>query len=387
MQKNILIWVEHDFYQNHVGVRGVIRYYWDTLVSQGHIPLLVTKREGKIFYARPETVYSFWNQKLAASHTLLPDWCSADKPLLAAPKKNYSAINFPWHIYADFSWCFFDESIITAPWLLVDPLFKFENQYSLGIVYDMAPIHLALGVLRLPKFLDVYNFAYQHSQGYDFYIENVQRISCISEYTRQDFLNVYGNQLSPRVEVCVPFADFGDPAKISNKPEKFILLINALDYRKNFFTIAKSLKEAAAKTNFKVIVVGQERMPFADVITFFRELADVCTRVEWYRSPDSIQLEQLILKSKVLFFPSFYEGLGLPILEAQAKGVPVLSSNSSSCAEINQNPNLMADPDDYMAFSKKLVEALEDEGAFFSGHSLRLQQLNFLKDKNHIRFK
>jgi glycosyltransferase involved in cell wall biosynthesis len=110
----------------------------------------------------------------------------------------------------------------------------------------------------------------------------------------------------------------------------------------------------------------------------------VCSNVEWYRSPSDAELEELMKQAKVLFFPSIYEGLGLPILEAQAKGIPVISSSSSSCAEINLNPDLTADPYDYKTFASKLVDVILGEVPVLEGVDLRSKQVNFLQDKNQL---
>jgi glycosyltransferase involved in cell wall biosynthesis len=68
--------------------------------------------------------------------------------------------------------------------------------------------------------------------------------------------------------------------------------------------------------------------------------------VDWYRDADESLLQHLYCTSELLFFPSLYEGLGLPVLEAQAMGLPAVSTDISSCQEINMNPSLTFSPDD-----------------------------------------
>lgn len=60
-------------------------------------------------------------------------------------------------------------------------------------------------------------------------------------------------------------------------------------------------------------------------------------------------------------FPSFYEGFGLPILEAMACGAPVIASNSSSIPGVLDNPEALFDPHDPHAISQLIFAVLNDE--------------------------
>lgn len=63
----------------------------------------------------------------------------------------------------------------------------------------------------------------------------------------------------------------------------------------------------------------------------------------------------------VLVYPSIYEGFGLPVLEAQACGTPVLTSNVSSLPEAAGDAALMVDPYDIEALAAGLNQMLTDK--------------------------
>jgi glycosyltransferase involved in cell wall biosynthesis len=386
MSKNILMAVEPNFNVTHVGVKRVIRYYWERLVAVGHSVTLAAPISGRLVSCSSvDAAQAVLTDDRKQAHEA-PTWKSGDKRLEALPEspKGQRKRLIKWT--GDFVRAEgFDASILTNPWLCVHDGVPLEEQsFSVGIVYDMVPNLIALGVLRMPQFMNVYKFAYEHGAGYEFYIKNAQKITCISESTKRDFLSIYGSNLAHKLDVCLPFSDFGNGIVRKTEEARDVLLINVLDHRKNFSTVAKTLKEAASKRPLNVIVAGRERMAFQDVIKFLEEISAVCSNVEWYRSPSDAQLEELMKQAKVLFFPSIYEGLGLPILEAQAKGIPVISSSSSSCAEINLNPDLTADPYDYKTFASKLVDILSGEVPVSEGTDLRSKQVNFLQDKNQL---
>ena len=72
------------------------------------------------------------------------------------------------------------------------------------------------------------------------------------------------------------------------------------------------------------------------------------------------ELVELYQKARCLFFPSFYEGFGLPVLEGLACGLPIAASNTSSIPEVAGDRALYFDPDDVKDMAEKLFRALNE---------------------------
>lgn len=72
-------------------------------------------------------------------------------------------------------------------------------------------------------------------------------------------------------------------------------------------------------------------------------------------------LPDLYAGARVFVFPSSYEGFGLPVLEAMASGIPVVTSNRSSLPEIAGGAALLIDPDDVDSLAQSIGRAMEDE--------------------------
>jgi alpha-1,3-rhamnosyl/mannosyltransferase len=69
----------------------------------------------------------------------------------------------------------------------------------------------------------------------------------------------------------------------------------------------------------------------------------------------------LINGARAFVYPSLYEGFGLPVLEAMACGVPVLTSNVSSLPEVVGDAGVMVDPRDVDAIASEMIRLWQDD--------------------------
>jgi glycosyltransferase involved in cell wall biosynthesis len=92
------------------------------------------------------------------------------------------------------------------------------------------------------------------------------------------------------------------------------------------------------------------------------------------------QLRQLYNLSELFVFPSFYEGFGFPILEAFCCGTVVITSNTSSCAEIAADAAICVNPGDIKAIADAMERVLTDkfvEGTLRQAGLKRAQEFSF----------
>jgi glycosyltransferase involved in cell wall biosynthesis len=76
--------------------------------------------------------------------------------------------------------------------------------------------------------------------------------------------------------------------------------------------------------------------------------------------PDD-EVARVVAGAYSLVFPSYFEGFGVPILEAMQSGVPVITSFTSSMIEIGGDAALFADPDDPAEIAERLKTIFKDE--------------------------
>ena len=77
---------------------------------------------------------------------------------------------------------------------------------------------------------------------------------------------------------------------------------------------------------------------------------------------DAGELEGLWQVARAFVYPSLYEGFGLPVLEAMARGVPVASSSAASLPEVAGDAALLFDPHDERAIASAIERLVTDRG-------------------------
>jgi glycosyltransferase involved in cell wall biosynthesis len=77
---------------------------------------------------------------------------------------------------------------------------------------------------------------------------------------------------------------------------------------------------------------------------------------------DAAELERLYARASIFAFPSLDEGFGMPVLEAMARGVAVLTSDRSALPEVAGDAALLVNPEDVDAISSALVRLASDAG-------------------------
>jgi glycosyltransferase involved in cell wall biosynthesis len=141
--------------------------------------------------------------------------------------------------------------------------------------------------------------------------------------------------------------------------EPIILNVGAIQRRKNIVRLVEAFEHTPAE--WKLVLAGS--------LGFDSEAArDRIDRSP--RKPDiqmlgyvsDSELEKLYQRASVFAFPSLDEGFGMPILDAMARGVPVLTSNVSAMPEVAGGAALLIDPTDVHSIADGLCQLIADPG-------------------------
>ncbi|MFC1667878.1 glycosyltransferase family 4 protein [Chlamydiota bacterium] len=151
-------------------------------------------------------------------------------------------------------------------------------------------------------------------------------------------------------------------------PDDIILYVGTVEPRKNLATLFEafsSLKNNPLFKHTKIIIAGMKGW-LLDYI--YRPLMNsgIEDRVIFTGYVPDEEIPVLMSLAKVFVFPSFYEGFGLPPLEAMACGVPVISSNSASLPEILGDNALFFDPHSPQQLAEMMVTLYQDMNIYTS---------------------
>jgi len=168
-------------------------------------------------------------------------------------------------------------------------------------------------------------------------------IFTISDYSRSEILQWTGLDEKKVVRnylgVNSKFNPDGPSLQLSNP---YILYIGNRRCYKNIPRLMMSFKlSGLLKNGFVLALTG-----FRDKLCIeAEEKADLVGKIHYFGHIQESLLPNLYRGAHALAFPSLYEGFGLPIIEAMASGIPVLTSNRASMPEISGGAALLADPE------------------------------------------
>jgi glycosyltransferase involved in cell wall biosynthesis len=128
-------------------------------------------------------------------------------------------------------------------------------------------------------------------------------------------------------------------------PDEFLLFVGTLQPRKNLIGLLRAYGSLNPGERIPLYVVGSPGWMYSDIFDEVSRLgigADV--HFPGYAASDALPL--WYSAATAFIYPSFYEGFGLPVLEAMACGAPVVTSNVSSLPEVVGGAGIMVDPAD-----------------------------------------
>jgi glycosyltransferase involved in cell wall biosynthesis len=146
--------------------------------------------------------------------------------------------------------------------------------------------------------------------------------------------------------------------KLSNgKP--YILFLGTVEPRKNLATLLKAF--SALEEDVDLVISGHMAWGYLEAIETVDNLS-LRERVKFVGFVREEELAALYSGAELFVYPSWYEGFGLPPVEAMACGTPVVSSTGGSLPEVLGEAALYFDPTDVDALKYTLERLLQDDG-------------------------
>jgi glycosyltransferase involved in cell wall biosynthesis len=220
---------------------------------------------------------------------------------------------------------------------------------------DQSPVKTVVTIhdliyLKFPsqyKLIDrtIYNFKSTYA------CKHADHIIAISEQTKQDIIYYYDTD-PDKIEVIYQSCDDSFKQQVNqqkkdqvrkqyNLPAQYILNVGTIEQRKNLLLIIRAMPSVPA--SIKLVVVGKQQAYAAQVMAEIGRL-QLQERVIFLKDIPFADLPAIYQLADVFVYPSFYEGFGIPIIEAMYGQVPVIAATGSCLEEAGGPDSLYINP-------------------------------------------
>jgi glycosyltransferase involved in cell wall biosynthesis len=183
-----------------------------------------------------------------------------------------------------------------------------------------------------------------------------------SHNTKKDIIRFY-NIPSDKIEVVhlgagEQFLKAPESYRKRLVQEKYFFSITTHPARKNILGALKAFATFAKQSNLKYLIAGLMGEQQRRELCAYADKLGIGGKVMLFGYADDEQLISLYQNAEFLIYPSFYEGFGLPLVEAMACGCPVLASNASSLPEVMPDSEWLVNPHDAADMAGKMQQML-----------------------------
>jgi glycosyltransferase involved in cell wall biosynthesis len=229
---------------------------------------------------------------------------------------------------------------------------------------------------RKPMVVTVYDLTFQlfpsvHERIKRYYfpamiraaVRKAQQVIAISAATRDDLQRLLPQSRGKTTVTLLAPRQLATQA-VTNDPgdagdESYVLFVGTVEPRKNLERLISAWRglEPASRRGARLMIVGA----MGWLVDGIRRDTSIADAIEFKGFVTDDELARLLRGATAFVYPSLYEGFGLPVLEAMAQGIPVLTSNVGATREVADGAALLVDPESTSSIRDGLARLLSDE--------------------------
>lgn len=222
-----------------------------------------------------------------------------------------------------------------------------------------------------PEGYSLWERIYMH-YSIKFSCQAASTVICVSENTKRDVMKLY-QVTEEKIAVIsegyennfqFPISNFQSNSNesISQIKKPYLLFIGRLEERKNIVRIVEAFELLKEKYRIphELVLAGKPGYGYERICAkiqdsrfknHIKEVGYVTEEEKW----------NLLKNADVFLFPTLYEGFGIPVLEAQSVGVPVVTSSTSSLPEVAGEGAILVDPTSVESIAEGIQRLLSDQ--------------------------
>jgi glycosyltransferase involved in cell wall biosynthesis len=242
-----------------------------------------------------------------------------------------------------------------------------SNELPLGIGRSGIPSVVTLHDLIFLRYPQLYAPIDRRIYHYKFRQACLQadRIVAVSRQTKEDvvsFFNIREEKIAVVYQGCD--SSFYRPVADDRRQEvrdkyglttPYILCVGSIEKRKNLLSVVKALR--GLDSGISLVAIGR-RTAYADTVEAYIREQGLGGRVRLLAGVPFAELPAFYQMAELFVYPSFFEGFGIPVLEALASGTPVVAASGSCLEEAGGTGSLYVDPSDADALADRMKQVL-----------------------------
>ncbi|MCQ2258194.1 MAG: glycosyltransferase family 4 protein [Bacteroidaceae bacterium] len=236
-----------------------------------------------------------------------------------------------------------------------------SNELPADIFHSGIPSVVTIHDVAFRTFPDMYHWHDRkiYNNKWKYACNHADRIIAISECTKKDVMHYYDVPEHKIDVVYQPVNKLYYTPLEKEETSPYMLYAGSINSRKNLLGIVKAIELMPDDLRIPLVIVGGGGSYKQEVKRYIAE-HHLEKFFVWPESVDNAQLQSLYTNAQLFVYPSFYEGFGLPVVEALLSGCPVVTSNVSSLPEAGGPFALKADPRSPEDISNNIIKVLTD---------------------------
>lgn len=282
-------------------------------------------------------------------------------PMIIAPQARHPILYYSW-----FHWSVKKLLNQLQPDLFLSP----DGFLALGAQCKQLPVIHDINFFHNPNDLKFLTSKY-YNHFFPKYAKTASRIATVSEYSKQDICTNYGIDAQ---KIDVVYNGINEGFKPITEEEKqlikqsfsqgknYFLFVGSQSPRKNLNRLVQAfdLFKQQTQSDFKLLLVGAVYTKDSDVHKVIQHSQFKEDIVFVGRQPQE-NLEQIMASAFALTFVPYFEGFGIPMIEAMKCNVPVIYSNTTSMPEIANGAGLKINPYSEHNIAQAMIELHNNE--------------------------
>ncbi|MGQ9846032.1 MAG: glycosyltransferase family 4 protein [Bacteroidales bacterium] len=208
-----------------------------------------------------------------------------------------------------------------------------------------------------------------YDRKFSYAVQNADVVIAVSKQTANDIISFY-NIPPEKVKVvyqsCNPlFFNYLEKdillatQKKYQLPKQYLLNVGTIEERKNLHRLIEAIY--IAKIDIPLVVIGKKTDYFNRKIIPLIKQYRLQKQIIFIDNIENSSLPAIYQAASIFIYPSIFEGFGIPILEAQASGTPVLTSTGSCFNEAGGPHSAYANPFDAEDIAKQLLDLINNK--------------------------